>query len=70
MVSVEVHITLWAHPQYIAPKGRWSWELNGKGFSVQNDGNVAYSVEGATKAAKRICKKLGFKMDSINVERL
>ena len=69
--TVTVEVTNWAVPQLIAPHGRWSFTLRGRGFEVDAPNYMpAYSPVGAENAGRRLAKRLGFKVRKVNVEKL
>jgi hypothetical protein len=67
--TVTIEVENWAVPQPIAPKGRWTFRLRGRGFEVDvPDYMPAYSPEGAVNAGKRLAARLKLKVGKINVE--
>lgn len=66
--NVSIQVTMYARPQLIAPEGRWSFHLSGAGFMVRPDFTPAYSPRGAVNAAMRLCDRLGFNVNGVNVE--
>jgi hypothetical protein len=58
-----------ARPQLIAPHGRWSFAIVGKDWELKPMSfNCAYSPRGALAAGRRMCKRLGFTVQGVDVE--
>lgn len=70
METVIVNVTCYARPQLIAPHGRWSFDIVGKDFELRTDFNPACSPVGAERAALRLCRRLGWQVQKVNVEKL
>lgn len=66
--TVTVFLTCYAQPQLIAPKGRWKFELHGRGFELSMTRIPLYSPEAAEKAARRMCERLGWKVRRVEQE--
>lgn len=67
--TVKIHVKLWARPQLIAPHGRWHFEITGRNFVMKDpDYYPSLSPRGATNTARRMCKRLGFRVGHIEME--
>lgn len=68
--AVTLKVECYAVPQVIAPQGRWRFELVGRGFELIQTRLPFYSINAAERAGRRMCKRFGWKVRNVKVEKL